>query len=123
MAQMFFPIDTDIGAEREPPAGMIDEECLVVGIGAAPDGSPKVLLAREAAYGLEYAGDAVVLLDATEQSSFWTAVERLACDYPHLRLADCQARWVRPDLRVRISLAKGARQARLCGPSPSSSRA
>jgi len=113
MAKMFFPIDTDTGAG--PAGGMIDEECVVVGIGDAPDGSPKVLLAREAAYGLEYAGDAVVLLSATEQASFWTAVDRLACDYPHLRLSDRQARWVRPALRVRVSRANDARQDRLCG--------
>lgn len=76
-------------------------------------GAPVALLAREEEGKLVYAGGAMVTLRQPERDRFWKAVERLSLPTPPLKIGPRKgARWVRPNICVRVRTLRGEEKLR-----------
>lgn len=89
------------------------EEVLTVVGTETGGGAPVALLAREEGGQLVYAGGAMVTLAAAERDRFWKAVERLGLPTPAIKIESRKgAKWVRPDIRVRVRTLRGEEKLR-----------
>jgi bifunctional non-homologous end joining protein LigD len=83
-------------------------EFVVIGIDRT-ETIPVVLLARETEDGLEYAGGAMITLAGKDREAFVDAVGRLKQDRAPIRMVKRPgARWMRPEVRVRVKYLKGS---------------
>jgi ATP-dependent DNA ligase len=79
-------------------------ELVVVGTGA-----PIALLAKDAADGLRFAGDAFITLDGRQREQFGQKLARLAASRPPLPgLSRREAQWVKPEMVVGVRRLRGA---------------
>nr|WP_075218160.1 non-homologous end-joining DNA ligase [Mongoliimonas terrestris] len=82
----------------------------LIGVETTPSGGLTALLANEGEPGepAQFAGRAVVSLDAADESRFKRAVDRLVARRPVSGLKpSTRARWVKPGLKVRVRYLRG----------------
>ena len=78
------------------------ETYFVVGIEGRRGRASRAILARDASWGLEYAGSAELELPDDQARPFWLEVDRLRSDYPHIKAPIRNARWLKPLMTVEL---------------------
>jgi len=86
---------------------LVENTYVVIGAEHEPGKPAFALLASEDGPALNYVGSAFVTLGGADRDRFWDAVERHAAANPPLNLVGHKkARWVRPEIRVRVEHLK-----------------
>jgi DNA ligase D-like protein (predicted ligase) len=84
-----------------------EAEFIVIGT-ARGEKAPVALLAKETAFGLEYAGAAMVTLGGDEREAFWLRNEQLKVSRPAIPMEPRkETSWLAPEMRVRARFLKG----------------
>ncbi len=85
-----------------------ESEFTIVGAEIDRRGIPIAILARDTDEGLAFAGGAVIALKGADRDKLAVQLDRLAVERTALKLSRAGARWIRPELRVRVKHLRGA---------------